>query len=164
MAAAIADYEKTIEIDPKYADAYNGAAYLIAKTDGDLEKALKYVNKALELEPGAESKLDTQGFVYYKMGDYQNALKIFSALLDDGYTYAYYGRGLVYEALGETENAISDYRRSWMKTPRIFKAKTPASILKTSKAKLQNVDDFSNDKLTAHPHWDGLFCILKLLH
>jgi len=106
--AAIADYESVIALDPEYTSAYNGAAYLIAIIDGDLDKALDYINTALTLEPGDENFLDTQAFIYYKMGAYENALQIFSALIENEYTYAYYGRGLVYEALGETENAVSD--------------------------------------------------------
>ena len=68
------------------------------------------MNRALELMPGAESKRDTKGYILYKMGEYDEALDIFSALIADGHTFSYYSRGLVYEALGETENAISDFQ------------------------------------------------------
>jgi tetratricopeptide (TPR) repeat protein len=110
-ATAVADHESAIELDPENADYYNNAAYSIAQGDGDLEKAMGYVEQALVLLPGAESKRDTQGYIYYKMGENETALEIFSALLEEGeYTYAYYGRGLVYQALGETENAIGDFQ------------------------------------------------------
>ena len=108
-AAAIADYESALTLNPEDADSHNNAAYLIAQSDGDLDKALEYVNRALELMPGAESKLDTKGYILYKMEEYDEALEILTPLIADGYAFGYYSRGLVYQALGEAENAISDF-------------------------------------------------------
>ncbi len=107
---ALVDYESAIVIDPEFSYAYNGAAYLIAFNDGDLQKALAYVETALELLPGDPDSLDTRAFILYKMGDYEEALEQFSALIADGYTAGHYGRGLVNQALGEVEEAINDFQ------------------------------------------------------
>ncbi|MBC8504893.1 MAG: tetratricopeptide repeat protein [Anaerolineales bacterium] len=107
--SAIADYESAIELDPEFHYAYNGAAYLIAYTDGDLEIAMSYVNQALEIVPDDMDTMDTQAYILYKTGKLDEALEIFSELILNGYTAGHYGRGLVYEAQGEVDKAISDY-------------------------------------------------------
>jgi tetratricopeptide (TPR) repeat protein len=108
FASALPDYESAIAIDPENADYYNGAAYCLAQIDGDLDNAQTYITKALELDPDNPYKLDTQGFIYYKSGEYDKALEIFSDLINEGVTFSHYGRGLVYAAIGETEKAIND--------------------------------------------------------
>ena len=105
---ALADLKHVIEIDPENEEAYNEMAYLIAYSDGDLEKALAYNDKAFELLPDEEHNWDTKAFIYYKMENYDEAFQIFTDLIENGYTHAYYGQGLVYRSLGDTENAIAD--------------------------------------------------------
>jgi tetratricopeptide (TPR) repeat protein len=117
FTSAIADYEKAISLAPDNSWAYSGAAYAIALNDGDLDKALEYINKALELTPDVKSKRDTQGFVYYKLGDYEKAMDIFNLLLYENYFYAYYGRGLVYYAMGENIKAVTDLNKFLVSFP-----------------------------------------------
>lgn len=107
---ALADYEKAIEINPSDPTAFSNAAYLISQQEnGDYQKALAYVSQALELEePDRLITLDTQGFVYYRLGEFELAAGIFSAAINGGESYSYYGRGLTYEAMGENERAIND--------------------------------------------------------
>ena len=115
--SALADFEKAIALDPNNSYAYNGAAYSMAQHDYELQKALDYANKAIQLadeDPEAyASALDTQAFIYYKKGRVDEALPIFTALLegDPPYTIAYYGRGLTYKALDEKDKAIIDLKK-----------------------------------------------------
>ncbi len=109
---ALADYEKAIEINPSDPTAFSNAAYLISQQEnGDYQKALAYVNQALELEdPDRLITLDTQGFVYYRLGEFELAAGIFSAAINGGESYSYFGRGLAYEAMGENERAVNDFQ------------------------------------------------------
>ena len=109
-ANAIADLEHNIELNPENESAYNFAAILIAYTDGDLDKALLYNTKALEISPDTDRYVDTKGYIYYKMGKFDEAFRIFSDLIDSGYDYSYYGRGLIYYSRGDHENAIKDFK------------------------------------------------------
>jgi tetratricopeptide (TPR) repeat protein len=112
--SSLADYEKALEIDPENGDVLNGMAFAMAQHDFELQKAMDYINKALELtrdDPQSYSNaLDTQAYIYHKMGQNDKALEIYNALLEveNPFTISYYGRGLTYEALGEKEKAISD--------------------------------------------------------
>jgi tetratricopeptide (TPR) repeat protein len=103
-----ADYSSVIELDPEAAWAYNNRAWFGALLNGDLEQALADANMAIELQPSG-GRYDTRGMVYYKRGQYEAALQDYNAAINKRTEYAHYGRGLVYEALGETDMAIADF-------------------------------------------------------
>ena len=64
-----------IAAEPEIDDYYNEFAWLVANTEGDLDEALKYSQKSLELKPDTGDLYDTLARVYYAKGDYENALK-----------------------------------------------------------------------------------------
>ncbi len=71
---AIKLYNKFIKQNPGEAAGYNDLAYIYAKDTKDYKLAKKYALKAYEITPGDPNVLDTLGFVYYKLGDYNTAL------------------------------------------------------------------------------------------
>jgi tetratricopeptide (TPR) repeat protein len=71
---AIKLYNKFIKQNPEEAAGYNDLAYIYAKDTKDYKLAKKYALKAYEMTPGNPNVLDTLGFVYYKLGDYNKAL------------------------------------------------------------------------------------------
>ncbi len=54
---------------------YNQFAWLIGNTEGDLDEALRYSHKSLELSPDEGAYLDTLAHVYFAKKDYANAVK-----------------------------------------------------------------------------------------
>jgi len=80
---AIADYTEAIRLDPNYAYAYNNRAWTYAydlKTN--YNQALADINQALRLDPNNEGfYLDTRGWVYLGMRDYDKAIADFEAVL-----------------------------------------------------------------------------------
>jgi len=106
--AAAEDFEKVLEINPEDGDALNGAALMISLSDGDLDKALEYAEKSVELSPDEQIYLFTVGFVYYKMEEFDQAMDIFNSLIEEGYAYSYFGRSLIYKQQGQVEKAIED--------------------------------------------------------
>ncbi len=54
---------------------YNQFAWLIGNTEGDLDEALRYSHKSLELSPDEAAYLDTLAHVYFAKKDYANAVK-----------------------------------------------------------------------------------------
>jgi tetratricopeptide (TPR) repeat protein len=56
------------------ARAYNQYAWLIANTEGDFDKALRYSKLSLESFPRAAGYLDTLARCYYAKGDLENAV------------------------------------------------------------------------------------------
>jgi len=68
-------YEEMIVDEPNSANAMNQYAWLVANTEGDLEKALRYSLRSIELAPDVGAYHDTLAHVYFAKGDYENAVK-----------------------------------------------------------------------------------------
>jgi tetratricopeptide (TPR) repeat protein len=78
-------FEHDIAESPNDPITYNQLAWLIANTEGDYEKAVRYSRRSLELLGAANdyletaarraSFLDTLGRCYYAVGDYEQAVK-----------------------------------------------------------------------------------------
>lgn len=70
---AIKEYEETIKINPKSAEAYNnlGFAYF---DKGDADKAIEAQKKALEITPGLANGFYGLAMAYEKKGDKANAI------------------------------------------------------------------------------------------
>lgn len=72
---AYSTLEKIIKINPDYSPALNYLGYSWAERGINLEQALIYIQKAVELEPNNAAYIDSLGWVYYQQGKYQLALK-----------------------------------------------------------------------------------------
>lgn len=70
--AAIAAYEKVMELEPGNADAANNLAWLYAVRGENLHRALELALMATGKVTNPNN-LDTLGWVYYMMGDFENA-------------------------------------------------------------------------------------------
>ncbi|MBI1933767.1 MAG: tetratricopeptide repeat protein [Ignavibacteriales bacterium] len=68
-------YDKAVSIDSTDILTLNNFAYSLAERGIKLDKALKMVKKAVDTEPENSSYLDTIGWVYFKMNNYQEAKK-----------------------------------------------------------------------------------------
>jgi tetratricopeptide (TPR) repeat protein len=82
---AIKLYNKYIKTDPKNAMAYNDLAFTYADQTHDTKLAYTNARKAFALKPTDASILDTMGWVYYKQGNYDMALKYVKESIDKGY-------------------------------------------------------------------------------
>jgi len=128
---AINSYKKALLIDNKNSDAlyYLGSAYYSNK---NYAKALDYYQKALAIVPDnkdiissisaskvaiAEAKLE-KGLSEYNSKKYLIALQIFNDAIkfDPDNGYAYYYKGLVYDALKNYRIAIANYKISFDKS------------------------------------------------
>jgi Flp pilus assembly protein TadD len=75
IAAVTKSFQMQIDEDPDRPSSYNQWAWLVANTEGDQERAVKYSLRSLELSPEEPSYLDTLGRCYYAVGDLENAVK-----------------------------------------------------------------------------------------
>jgi Flp pilus assembly protein TadD len=81
----LADMERllrrVIELKPDYQHAYNALGYSFADRNVRLPEARTLIKKALELSPGEPSIIDSLGWVEYRLGNNDEAVR----LLRDAY-------------------------------------------------------------------------------
>ena len=70
-----ANLVKLISARPDHAHAYNALGYSFAERNVRLEEARKLIQKALELAPNDLFIVDSMGWVFYRLGDYPQALE-----------------------------------------------------------------------------------------
>lgn len=67
-------YEKSLKQDADNITSLNGLGYVLACEEKDLTKALSLCKKAVQSAPKSAACLDSLGWVYYKMGLYDDAI------------------------------------------------------------------------------------------
>ena len=67
-------YEKSLEKDPDNITSLNGLGYVLACSDKDLTRALTLCKQAVKMAPKSAACLDSLGYVYYKLGLYEDAM------------------------------------------------------------------------------------------
>lgn len=70
-------FETALIQDPNNASALNNYAYYSALRGTQLDKALAMVSHALELQPKNPNYLDTYGYIYFKKGNFEAAVKAY---------------------------------------------------------------------------------------
>jgi tetratricopeptide (TPR) repeat protein len=68
-------FEKALQLDPQNHLALNDYAYALAEDGRELEKALRLVRKAIAIKSNVGAYHDTHGWVLYKLGRYEEALR-----------------------------------------------------------------------------------------
>lgn len=131
---ALAAADRAVELSPNSAIAYNLSCYIRAVYDRDLaEKALPACNRAVELLPGSPDVLDSRGFVYLRLGRYEEAIADYDAaiaLSRDPPPTSLYGRGLAEQKSGQKLSGEADIAAAESLKPGIGKIfGTPAMML-----------------------------------
>jgi tetratricopeptide (TPR) repeat protein len=66
-------FKRVLSVDPLNSSASNYLGYMLADRGIRLEESVKYIQKALELEPDNGAYLDSLGWAYFKMARYDLA-------------------------------------------------------------------------------------------
>lgn len=72
---AVKDLEGIVKREPENAQALNALGYTLVDKTNQLERGLSYIQKALNLEPNDAAIHDSMGWAYYRLGQYDDALK-----------------------------------------------------------------------------------------
>jgi tetratricopeptide (TPR) repeat protein len=107
---ALADFNKSISLDPGFTLAYNYRG-LVKDKLGDKDGAMADLNRAIEYVPDFPDAYCNRGSLKRELQDYAGALSDFTRAiqLNSYYVDALFNRGLLYIDIGDYEAAIRDY-------------------------------------------------------
>jgi tetratricopeptide (TPR) repeat protein len=107
-------YSAALEINPDFTPAANNLAYLLAKQDKNINKALALAQKAKEKLPNDPSVMDTLGLIYYKKGFYDNAIAEFTDSLNKipDNAMVHFHLGLAYHKKGDKDRARAELKKA----------------------------------------------------
>ncbi len=128
VTGAIAAYTRAIELDRKFADAYNnrGVAYMTQK---DYPAAVADFTRSLEITP-SDAAYNNRGNIHFSMKRFDEAIADFTAALKlkpsvEGYT----NRGTAYQQTSRDALALADYERAIELNPRFGRAYVLRGVL-----------------------------------
>ena len=121
--------------DPKNAQALNYLGYMLADRGVRLDEALGYIRKAVAIDPQNGAYLDSLGWAYYRLGNYdlaeENLRRASEKIGSDPTVQAHLGD--VYQKTGRLKLATTHWQRAldeWSKT-------VPAEVDADEVAKVQ---------------------------
>ncbi|MGA2902272.1 MAG: tetratricopeptide repeat protein [Candidatus Korobacteraceae bacterium] len=138
-------FHKVLADDPKNAMALNYLGYMLADRGTRLDEALGYIRRAVALEPQNGAYLDSLGWAYYKLGNYElaeeNLRRASERTADDPTIHEHLAN--LYQKTGRLKLATTYWERSleeWNKTiPAEVDAESVARVqkdLETARVKL----------------------------
>ncbi|MEZ4721828.1 MAG: tetratricopeptide repeat protein [Flavobacteriales bacterium] len=106
-------YNKAIQTDPEYLDAYLKRAFVYSIQEKH-QLAIQDYDKIIELNPKNSYMYVSRGSAYNKLKQYQKAIEDFNKAIeiDENNTQAYNNRGWAKKALGDKEGACDDWKKS----------------------------------------------------
>jgi tetratricopeptide (TPR) repeat protein len=107
---AVVMFERVMQIDPNFADAYNEAAYCYAR-QGNFDKAFADIKRYTELVPNEPNPQDTFAEISRMAGRFEDALTHYrmSLKLDPSFHESQLGLGDTYALMGDQARAREEY-------------------------------------------------------
>lgn len=100
-------FQRALEIDPEHAPTFSGAA-MLAAARGDFERAIRYSDEALRLDPLNLGTMHNRGFILYLAREFQAAREAFNeALAFAGKPYTFAHTMLALVALAEDKPKVA---------------------------------------------------------
>jgi len=107
--------EKVLELQPDHAEALNYIGYTWADKNINLDKALEYILRADALKPDNGFIIDSLGWVYYRLGNFQQAVRELERSVElipkDPHIYDHLGD--VYRSLHKFSEALEVYKKAY---------------------------------------------------
>lgn len=107
-------FERAIDLEPDNAAVLNNFAYSLAERPAEMDRALDLAERAVDLDPNTPAYRDTYGWILYRMGDLDEALRqILGAASESGASATIFDHlGDVYHARGESAKAVAAWTRA----------------------------------------------------
>jgi len=112
------DLQTILKQEPSNAQVLNALGYTLADRTDRYDEALKYIQRAIELEPDDAAVVDSLGWVYYRLGNFEQSIKYLrraNELSKDPEIAAHLGEVLWVN--GEKEAAMEIWEKSLKDNP-----------------------------------------------
>ena len=108
---AVADYNKSMRIDPTYPAAYSNRGNIWFHK-GDFDRAIADYNQAIQLDPKYGAAYVNRGSAWGNKGEFDRAIADYNEAirLDPKGTKAYYNRGMAWEKKRSLKEALVDFK------------------------------------------------------
>jgi tetratricopeptide (TPR) repeat protein len=113
FSKAIQAYQKVIELDPTYVEAYNNLG-IIYQMVGDMDRAFGAYQKSTEINPRYEKGYNNLGILLFLKGRYEEAVEVFQKALaiNSNNIESHINLGILFKKKGEWEKATESYQKA----------------------------------------------------
>lgn len=112
-AEAIANYNKTLEINDQDRAAYNNRGHVYQELK-KYDEALADFSRVIELDPTDRNGYNNRGIIYYLQDEFQKAIEDFTRAIeiDPNFAEAYKNRANAFQMMGQLKSAANDRRQA----------------------------------------------------
>jgi len=113
FSKAIQAYQKVIELDPTYVEAYNNLG-ITYQTLGDMKNAFGAYQKSTEINPKYEKGYNNLGLLFLFEGRYEEALEVLQKALtiNANNIESHINLGILFKKKGQGDKAIESYQKA----------------------------------------------------
>jgi len=113
FSKAIQAYQKVIELDSTYVEAYNNLG-IVYQEMGDFERAFGAYQKSIEINPQYEKGYNNLGIILYLKGHYEEAIEAFQKALtiNSNNIESHINLGVLFKKQGQWNKAIESYQKA----------------------------------------------------
>jgi len=133
-------FKKVIASDPQHAMALNYLGYMLADQNMNLEEALNYIKRAVDIDPTNGAYLDSLGWAYFRLGKYdlaeENLTKAAQKINTDPTVHDHLGD--LYQKLGKLKQAATHWERALNEWNRTIAAEVDQSDVARVQKKLDS--------------------------
>ena len=131
--AAIEQFRMAIKANPDDNQALNNLAYLLVQEGGNSDEALKYAQRAQEMQPDNRDYSDTIGWILYGKGLYGPAVQHLERASKNGNALAQYHLAMAYARAGETGKGKAVFEAALRRNPSLPEANLARAVVNGAK-------------------------------
>jgi len=133
-------FKKVLTGDPEHASALNYLGYMLVDQNMQLEEALGYIKRAVDLDPANGAYLDSLGWAYFRLGKYdlaeENLLKASQKINTDPTVHEHLGD--LYQKTGRLKLAAANWERALNEWNRTISAEVDPTEVASVQKKLDS--------------------------
>jgi len=118
FSKAIQAYQKVIELDPAYVEAYNNLGIIYQEID-NFDKALEVYHKAIDINPRYAKTFNNLGLLHFLNERYEESIEAFQKALaiNPSSIESHINLGVLYKKRGMVDKAIESYQKALSLNP-----------------------------------------------